>query len=255
MSFEALAPGLEPDLSKAAEESGLMISVVVMAYNEVGTAVNFVDEVRAELNSLGVSWELLAVDDCSTDGTREALLRAADRIAEMRVVSHASNLGLGAVYRTGLREAAGAFITFFPADAQFPASNLSVLWKAAADQDAVFGYLEDRRDGWAAVALSSIERMLYRIIVGPLPRFQGVLMVRRGILSDFSLVSSGRGWGILMELAARLHQGSYRSQSVLTTIVPRRSGESKVRNLRTIMANMRDLLLLRFALSRKPYPL
>ena len=221
------------------------VTVVVAAYNEMHSVERVLEDVRDELSRLALRGEILVVDDGSTDGTHAVIARIATRVPEVRSIRHESNRGLGAVYRTGLQEAAGRYVTFMPADGQFPASNLAVLMPAARDHDAVFGYLATRRDGIFAASLSLVERVVYRVVIGSMPRFQGMLVIRTEVLAGIPLASTGRGWGIIMELVARLHQGPYRTVSVLTEVVPRQHGRSKVRNLRTIAANVRDLWRMR----------
>ena len=81
--------------------------------------------------------------------------------------------------------------------------------------------------------------------VGPLPRFQGILMFRRTVCERIPLTSVGRGWAVLMELIVRASQAGYRMRSVPIELRPRRSGSSKVQNLRTISSNLRQVLTLR----------
>jgi glycosyltransferase involved in cell wall biosynthesis len=246
---EAESPVAQRDCSDVPIE----VTVVVAAFNELQSVELVIEGVRAELTRLAIPGEILVIDDGSTDGTQAIVSRLASTLPEVRCIRHESNCGLGAVYRTGLQNASGRFVTFMPADGQFPASNLAILLSAARDQDAVFGYLETRRDGMVAALLSLVERAMYRLVVGPMPRFQGLLIIRTDVLAGIRLTSTGRGWGIIMELVARLYQGGYRTTSVLTEVVPREHGRSKVRNLRTITANLRDLSLMRGNLRRSAH--
>lgn len=70
-------------------------------------------------------------------------------------------------------------------------------------------------------------------------------MVRRSILADIPLVSDGRGWAVVMELILRISRGPYRVISVPNELRPRLSGQSKVNNIRTITANLKQVLVLR----------
>jgi hypothetical protein len=97
--------------------------------------------------------------------------------------------------------------------------------------------------------LSSGEQLLHRIVLGEMPRFQGIFMFRRSLLSSFTLRSAGRGWGVLFEFILRVHRAGYRVVSVPTTLRPRMSGTSKVNNLRTIAGNLAQVYRLRRVLS------
>ncbi|MBX3191931.1 MAG: glycosyltransferase [Labilithrix sp.] len=225
------------------------LSVCIFAWDEVETVASFVDEMLSTLRALGVTWEILLIDDGSTDGTSEKIDAKAAEDPAIRVVHHAENSGLGAVYRTGFDQARGDVVTFFPADAQFPASTVDILYPHTTTHDMVLGYLPARGD-FVGKTLSAIERILYRALLGPLPRFQGIFMVKRRVLEEVPLVSRGRGWAIVMELLIRASRAGYRMKSLPTTLRPRTHGQSKVNNLRTIQANMKQLVALRRLIDR-----
>jgi dolichol-phosphate mannosyltransferase len=215
-----------------------------MGFNEAGNLEEVVREIRASLGRLGRRAEILVVDDGSTDGTGAIADGLASTLPDVRVVHHVPNGGLGAVYRTGFAQARGDLITFFPADGQFPASILEAFVPAMDGHDLVMGYVP-RRDSLVGRVLSGAERIAYRVLLGPMPRFQGVFMVRRAALARVRLHSEGRGWAIVMELLARAARSGWRMKSLPTTIRPRRSGVSKVQNARTIWSNLLQVVALR----------
>jgi glycosyltransferase involved in cell wall biosynthesis len=223
------------------------LSVVVLAFNEVDNLRQALAELLAELARLGRRWELIIVDDGSSDGTSALADRLAEEQPGVRVVHHPSNLGLGGGYRTGFREARGEWLTFFPADAQFPASIIGLFWPHTPRADMVLGYLPKRDGDLVGRTLSLAERALYRLLFRSFPRFQGIMLFRRKLLDEIPLVSEGRGWAVVMELILRASRGPYRLVSVPTELRPRLSGQSKVNNVRGIVANLKQL----WTLSRK----
>lgn len=220
------------------------LSVVVLAFNEVDNLPQALAELLAELQALRARWELIIVDDGSSDGTGPLADSLALQQPGVRVVHHAQNLGLGGGYRTGFREARGDWLTFFPADAQFPARIIGQFWAKRADADMVLGYLPKRDRDLVAKTLSLVERGLYRLLFRSFPRFQGIMLFRRQLLAEIPLVSEGRGWAVVMELILRASRGRYRLLSVPTEVRPRLSGESKVNNVRSIVANLKQLWVL-----------
>lgn len=227
------------------------ISVFVMAFNEAASLPETVRELHEVLSCLGQPFDLAIINDGSTDETGALAEHYAREFAGVRVIHHARNGGLGAVYRTGFAQARGEFVTFFPADGQFPATIITQLLPLMASHDLVFGYLPQRRDALVARFLSSIERMLYRVLFGPMPRFQGILMFRRELLARFSLCSGGRSWVVLMEFIWRAVRGGARYCSEPTTLRPRQHGASKVNNWRTIAASLRQIVSLLIALRKE----
>jgi glycosyltransferase involved in cell wall biosynthesis len=221
------------------------VSVVVMAYNERDSLEAVLAEIHGALQDLRRPFEVLIVDDGSGDGTGELADRLAASRPFVRVVHHPVNGGLGAVYRTGFAEARGEYLTFFPADGQFPASILGDFVPLMTDSDLVLGYLPDRRGSLVGRVLSVVERVTYAVLFGSFPRFQGVMMLRRAILDRMTLASSGRGWAVVMELILRASRMGLRMRSVPTAFRPRMAGASKVQNLRTVSSNLRQVLELR----------
>lgn len=222
-----------------------VLSVIIMAYNEVASLEAVAREIDGVVACVAPGAEIVIVDDGSTDGTEAIADRLAASMPRVRVIHHRPNQGLGGVYRTGFREARGDYVTFFPADGQFPATIIELFLPRMADHDMVLGYLPDRRSSIVARTLSLGERVLYTALFGPMPRFQGILMFRRAMLGSITLRSTGRGWAVLMELILRAKRARYRLTSVPTTLRPRMSGESKVNNLRTIWSNTRQMVELR----------
>jgi glycosyltransferase involved in cell wall biosynthesis len=229
-------------------EAPPQISVVVMAWNESDTLAAVAREIHQELVRSARTFEILVIDDGSTDGTGQLADELARSLPGLRVHHHDTNRGLGAVYRTGFALVRGELVTFFPADGQFAASIIGEYLAAMGDADMILGVLPDRDDPLGARLLSFGERLLLRLLFGQFPRFQGILMFRRSLLEGTPLHSQGRGWTVLMELILRKARAGARLKNFPISIRPRQSGSSKVNNLRSILSNLRQVLALRLYL-------
>ena len=91
-------------------------------------------------------WEIIVVDDGSSDNTASEVLSLAH--ADVRLVSHARNLGYGAALRSGFDSAQGRLIFFTDADLQFNADEIDRLLPWVAQYDIVAGYRSPRQDPW-----------------------------------------------------------------------------------------------------------
>ncbi len=222
----------------------LGISIIVMAFNEANSLEVVVREIDSVLTELGRAYEVIIVDDGSSDGTQAIADQLAREMGRVRVVHHETNQGLGGVYTTGFAHAQGDFVTFFAADGQLPATIIKQFIPLMDNADMVLGYLPNRNSSLLAKSLSKAERVLYRLLFGPLPNFQGALMFRRTLLNKLELKSTGRGWAVVMELIIRASRAGYRLVSVPTEMRPRISGKSKVNNLPTICANLKQAIAL-----------
>jgi glycosyltransferase involved in cell wall biosynthesis len=114
------------------------VTVIMPVFNE---RARIEDAVSALLNAnVADDFELLIVDDGSTDGTRE-ILRAREWPEQVRIVYHDRNRGKGAAIRTALEEARGSFSTIMDADLEYEPSDIPALLEPLRDghAQAVFG--------------------------------------------------------------------------------------------------------------------
>jgi glycosyltransferase involved in cell wall biosynthesis len=115
----------------------LVLSVVIPAYNENNT----IHEILRRVRAVPIQKEIIVVDDCSTDGTRESLREMTERDGDLNVIFHERNQGKGAALRTGFRHATGQIVIVQDADLEYdPAQYPELIQPIVEDQaDVVFG--------------------------------------------------------------------------------------------------------------------
>lgn len=89
------------------------LSVVIPVYNEK----NYILEILRRVKAVGIEKEIIIVDDCSTDGTREILKGLAAQ--GEKVIFHEKNMGKGAALRTGFRNVTGEYVIVQDADLEY----------------------------------------------------------------------------------------------------------------------------------------
>ncbi len=116
----------------------MKLSVVMPCYNEIGTIEAIVNKVLAV--ELPLDRELIIVDDCSTDGTREFLARYHDHKV-IKVVYHQVNQGKGAALRTGFAYASGDIVLVQDADLEYDPAEYPKLLRPILEgkADVVYG--------------------------------------------------------------------------------------------------------------------
>jgi glycosyltransferase involved in cell wall biosynthesis len=135
-----------------------VLSVVVPVFNEERSVELLFDEIRAALEPRASDWEVVFVDDGSTDGSFGALTRLHARApAAVRVVRLRRNFGKSAALAAGFRHAHGDLIATIDADGQDdPAEIPRLLAKLEEGFDLVSGWKTRRRDRWTRRFLSYV---------------------------------------------------------------------------------------------------
>ena len=153
--------------SPGADDAPVDVSVVVPVFNERATLAPLVEQCRAALDPLGLRWEIVFVDDGSTDGTFEAV--AALRAGEPRVraVRLRANIGKAAALAVGFRAVRGADVVTMDGDLQDdPAEIPRLLARLDEGYDLVSGWKRERQDPVTRVIASRLFNGLSRAVSG-----------------------------------------------------------------------------------------
>lgn len=142
----------------------MKISVIMPVFNCEEYLRAAVDSV---LSQEGAEIEIIAVDDCSTDGSAALLRSLADRDARIKPIFNSENLGVAAVRNIALREATGDFLAFCDSDDVVPEGAYSALVNGIKDRDIAIGAHADKSDDgrFRVAELSGYERgSLFRAV-------------------------------------------------------------------------------------------
>ncbi len=227
------------------------LSIVLPAYNEEENVASAVEEVSTVAQQLGVDYEIILVNDGSTDRTGEIGRELMQRIPNFRLVEHYPNRGYGGALKAGFAAATKDLIAFIPADRQFVFAEVGRFLERIGEADIVSGYRADRQDNIIRKLNAFGWNMLVRLLFGYLCRDIdcGFKLFRREVLDHVSIVSNGAM--IDTEFLAGARARGFRIAEVEVTHLPRVAGEATGANLKVIARAFRDLVRFRRRLSRE----
>lgn len=131
-------------------------SVVIPLKNEEENLLELINELEPIMDGLRQPWELLCIDDGSTDRTREILNDLANKKTYMRNVIFTQNFGQSSAFDAGFKAAKGEFVITLDGDRQNDPADIPKLVAAIADCDLVCGWRVNRQDPWTKKITSFI---------------------------------------------------------------------------------------------------
>jgi glycosyltransferase involved in cell wall biosynthesis len=213
-----------PSPTPAGDGGGrLSYSVVVPVFNEEGNVEALATRVLAAMEAVGASFELLFVDDGSSDATPERLRAIASRDARVRVVRFTRNYGQEAAVEALYLNARGRWLIQMDGDLQHPPEEIPrLIAKKDEGYDVVYGVRQKRQDALFRVAASramqwTMRSMMeielpddvstFRLMSAPIARLVAALPERRKFFSAL-LVWSGARIGTVSVSHAPRHAGA-----------------------------------------------
>lgn len=144
----------------------LDLSIVLPCFNEEGCVEALTDEIVGAVEPLELHYEIVFVDDCSTDGTLGALSRAQLKHPEVRIVRHSINTGESAATATGFQHARGAVVIVMDSDQQNDPADIPRILDALRGHDCVATKRRRREDDWVKRVSSKIGNGFRNTVTG-----------------------------------------------------------------------------------------
>lgn len=220
-------------------------SLCLPAYNEADNIVDTLDAACAILPEFVAEYEIVVVDDGSTDRTADLLREYHENEPRVRMLTHQKNRGYGAAVTSGLRAARGDLVAFMDSDGQFTLLDLPRLLVQLKENDVVIGYRCPRADPWPRRLNAWGWNRLVQALLGVRVRDLDCAfkIFRRPVIDALSLTAGGAG--INAEIMAQCVRSGLKIAETPVLHYPRHHGASTGANPRVILKAFGELPRLR----------
>jgi glycosyltransferase involved in cell wall biosynthesis len=226
---------MDPKRAKSRPE----FTIVLPAFNEANVVARVVDAHHAALAKLFRSFEILVIDDASTDSTYEAALAVAKRFEEVHVHRNAQNIGQAASLRIGFKLARGEIVMHNAFDLPFAPDDFALVKDAVhAGADVVVVERQSRAAyGIVRKVVSHGNVLLLRALFRcPIHDYNFVQAYRRSVVETVEAITTAAG-SVTPEMIVRASRAGFRVVRVSATYHGRRVGRSTV-GVRTVLTSL-----------------
>lgn len=220
------------------------LSFFFPAYNEQLNLPKLIEQADRVASKVAKRYELIVINDGSTDKTIETVTQLIKKYPHLRIVSHAENQGYGAALKTGLHESRYEWIFFTDADLQFDMAELKKFIPYTENFDIIIGWRTTRADGAKRAFNARLFKLyidlLYRLHVRDIDcafkllKSQAVKKIRLDSSSAFTTT----------ELLYKLKKRDVPFKELPVSHYPRSHGNPTGANIRVIIKACREALFL-----------
>jgi len=243
MTTSSAASFFSPDRPAAPD-----VSVLVPAKDEADNLPVFMEQAAVAFSSSSLGFEVIVIDDGSSDQTWAVLQRLMERYPFLRAYRHRSQRGIADALRTGYLNARGQILVFYPADLQFKPEDIPRLVAPilADEADMVTGFKQGKYNkAFVSGIYNGLSRLLFHV---PVRDLNSVKAYRREIMDALPVRPDWHRYMIVIAAA----QG-FTVAEIPVPLYPRHAGKSKF-GLSRIPVGVLDMLAVWFELrfGKKP---
>lgn len=218
------------------------ISVFFPAYNDAATIGKLVNNAIAALESLKNDYEIIIVNDGSSDNTKEVLDGLKEKNNRIKAIHHLRNRGYGGALKVGFANCTKDLIFYTDGDGQYDARELPRLFSLMKDNvDMVNGYKTHRADPLYRIVMGRlyywIVRLAFRLKLKDITC--DFRLMRRSIFDKIKLESDSGA--VCIEMMKKIQNSGYRILEVPIQHYPRTHGKSQFFNLSNLLKTALEL--------------
>lgn len=221
------------------------LSAFFPCYNEEKNVEPLVNEALRALTGLVQQYEIIIINDGSSDNTGSIANTLQQKHDTVRVIHHDTNRGYGAALISGFCNARHEQVFFTDGDNQFHMKEIELLLREVDTYDALIGFRTNRQDPWHRIWYARSWNMLVRLVFGLKVKDLNCAfkIIKKQFLNNIDLNSSGAM--INTELLVRLKLAGARFKEVGVTHRPRAFGKQTGGNPKVILRAFSELLKFR----------
>jgi glycosyltransferase involved in cell wall biosynthesis len=223
------------------------LSLFFPAYNEEANITSAVIRALRVLPTVAEEFEVIIINDGSTDHTRAIANELARKYRQVRVI-HQRNKGYGGAVKRGFKEVRYDWVFFTDSDLQFDLDELSKLVDHANDSQVILGYRQNRAEGLRRSLLASALKVWNWLLLGFPQNIKDIdcafKLIRKEVVRTIEPLFSN-GAMVSTELLLKIHAAGFTYTQVGVSHYPRLYGSSTGSNLRVILKAVVDTFILR----------
>ncbi len=213
------------------------ITIAMPAYNEEGNIELVVNEAFKVLKSLTKNYEVLVVNDCSTDKTKEILEKLQKKFKKLKVINHKKNLGIGIANYHIYKNVKSEILFWNASDNQIHMDEIYTLLPHIFTNDIVIGNRFQRADSFKRKLFSGIFNLSFRLRFGiKIKDVDSVKIFRTKIFNKINIIS--RSAFIETEILIKAKKLKLKLKEVNIKHYPRLKGKAQGIKLKIIIPQL-----------------
>ncbi len=216
------------------------ISLFILAYNEEENIEFAVADCVKTLENIADKYEVIIIDDASTDKTNEISRKLAKKYKNVRLIRNKRNKGFGGTQKVGYKAAKLDLITYVPGDYQVRIDALKAMLPHIKDCDIVVGRRRKRQDPWNRKLTAGVYNFGLRMMFGlKVNDIDSAKLIKKDVFKKVKIESESSNVDVEFMVKAKMNK--FRIKEIDIKHYPRLHGKSTGNSLSVLLKQFREL--------------